>query len=111
MVTSDDLEEKKPFNLNPQIINEYSTKIRAHIERFKRYPRMAQLRGWNGEVIIQVEIDGNGLLVSSKVIQSSGRKILDNEGLAMMKRSIPFPVPPKGLSLKKITIPITFSVI
>jgi len=110
---SEDLVEQKATNLNPQLVNDYSSKLRAHIEKYKRYPRMAQIRGWNGEVIIQAEIDGNGALISSKVVRSSGRSILDKEGLAMMRRSIPFPVPPKNLNNNtfKITIPISFSLI
>jgi periplasmic protein TonB len=110
LTTSKDIVEKKPTNIKPQIINNYSNKIRAHIERFKKYPRMAQMRGWKGEVLIEAEIDGNGLLISSVVIRSSGRKILDNEGLAMMDRSAPFPTPPEGRNLK-MTIPISFSMI
>jgi len=110
---SEDLVEQKATNLNPQLINDYSSKLRAHIEKYKRYPRVAQIRGWNGEVMIQAEINSNGALISSRVVRSSGRSILDKEGLAMMQRSIPFPIPPKDLKNNtfKITIPISFSLI
>ena len=110
---SEDLVEQKATNLNLQLINDYSSKLRAHIEKYKRYPRMAQIRGWNGEVMIQAEINSNGALISSRVVRSSGRSILDKEGLAMMQRSIPFPIPPKDLKNNtfKITIPISFSLI
>jgi len=110
-VSSEDLIEKKATNINPQVINDYTSKLRAHIESFKRYPRMAQMRGWTGEVLIQAEINRNGLLVNSKVVRSSGRSILDREALQMMQRSIPFPVPPKDLNINffTVTIPISFS--
>ena len=110
---SEDSVEQTANKINPQAINDYSSMLRAHIERFKRYPRMAQIRGWKGEVLIEAEIDGNGLLISSTVVRSSGRSILDNEGLAMMQRSIPFPLPPKDLKNNTftITIPISFSLI
>jgi protein TonB len=110
---SEDLVEQRATNINPQLVDDYSSKLRVHIEKYKRYPRMAQIRGWNGEVIIQAEINGNGALISSKVLRSSGRSILDKEGLAMMQRSIPFPIPPKVLNNNsfKITIPISFSLI
>ena len=110
---SEDSVEQTATSINPQAINDYSSMLRAHIERFKRYPRMAQIRGWKGEVLIEAEIDGNGLLISSTVVRSSGRSILDKEGLAMMQRSIPFPLPPKDLKNNTftITIPISFSLI
>jgi len=109
----EDLMEQKAANQNPKAISDYTSKLRAHIESFKRYPRMAQIRGWEGEVLIQAEIDRNGLLVNSKVVRSSGRSILDKEALKMMQRSIPFPVPPKNLNINffTITIPISFSLI
>ena len=111
LTTSEDVVEKKATNPNPQLINDYSSKLRAHIEKYKRYPRMAQIRGWNGQVLIQAEINSNGGLISSRIVRSSGRSILDKEGLAMMRRSIPFPIPPKDLTSNsfKITIPISFS--
>ena len=110
---SEDSVEQTATKINPQVINDYSSMLRAHIERFKRYPRMAQIRGWKGEVLIEAEIDGNGLLISSTIVRSSGRSILDKEGLAMMQRSIPFPLPPKYLKNNTfiITIPISFSLI
>jgi len=109
----EDLMEQKAANQNPKAISDYTSKLRAHIESFKRYPRMAQIRGWEGEVLIQAKIDGNGLLISSTVVRSSGRSILDKEGLAMLQRSIPFPLPPKDLKNNTftITIPISFSLI
>ena len=111
--SSEGLIEQKPTNLNPQVINDYTAKLRAHIESFKRYPRMAQIRGWEGQVLIQAEINQNGLLVKSSVVRSSGRSILDKEALAIMQRSIPFPLPPKDLNINflTITIPISFSLI
>ena len=108
---SEDLVEQKATNINPQLINDYSSKIRAHIEKYKRYPRMAIMRERTGEVMIQVGINSNGTLINSRVIRSSGWSILDKEALAMIQRSIPFPIPSKDLknNTLQITIPISFS--
>ena len=68
------------------------------------------MRGWQGEVILDLEIDGLGNLIKSKIKQGSKFKILDTEGLNMVKRASPFPKPPKELESKifNVIVPISF---
>ena len=122
MPTAEEVEEPTPRESiveqtattpSPQAVDDYSAKLRAHISKYKSYPRIAQVRGWQGEAIIEAEIKGDGSLVNAKVSRSSGFPVLDKEAMQMMQRSIPFPIPPETLKNNtfKIFIPIAFSLI
>ena len=91
-------------------IESYSTTVTKAISKQKRYPRIAQMRGWQGEIIAILEIDGQGNLITSKIEKTSGFKILDKEVIAMIKRATPLPAPPMELKSKilKINVPISF---
>jgi len=105
---------KQNNNISPSAIKKtiesYSAKLTKSIARQKRYPRIAQMRGWQGEIIINLKIDGQGNLIKTKIKQGSGFKILDNEGIDMVKRASPFPKPPKELESKifNVIVPISF---
>ena len=105
---------KQNSNISPSAIKKsiesYSTKLTKSIARQKRYPRIAQMRGWQGEIIIDLKIDGQGNLIKAKIKQGSKFKILDAEGMNMVKRASPFPKPPKGLESKifNVIVPISF---
>jgi protein TonB len=74
------------------------------------YPKIAQMRGWQGELVLEVKLNGDGELISSKIVKGSGFDVLDNEGLEMVRRASPFPVPPEILKGKSfsILVPIRF---
>ena len=105
---------KQNNNISPSAIKKtiesYSAKLTKSIARQKRYPRIAQMRGWQGEIIINLKIDGQGNLIKTKIKQGSGFKILDTEGIDMVKRASPFPKPPKELESKifNVIVPISF---
>jgi protein TonB len=88
----------------------YGSTLWGAIEKHKNYPRIAQIRGWQGEVLIELLLDGNGKLKSKKVIQSSGYEALDKQALEMAEKASPFPAPPEALrgSNFSIKVPIPF---
>ena len=47
--------------------------------------------------VLEVELNAEGALMSSKVLRSSGLDFLDREAVASLKRAQPFPNPPEGL--------------
>ena len=89
----------------------FSRKLSMHIAKFKKYPRIAARRGWQGEVVLGVELTGTGQLIKKGVVRSSGYKPLDAEALKMIDRAAPFPAPPNILANTNFTIlvPITFT--
>ena len=105
--------EQAPTSPNPQAVNNYSNLLRAHIAKHKKYPRIAQRRKMQGEVIIAIQIRGDGSLISKNIQRSSGHSVLDKEGMNMMEKSKPFPVPPDTLknSVTNVVVPIAFNLI
>jgi len=107
------LSSQIPSSPNPQIVSNYSNLLRAHIAKHKKYPRIAQRRKMQGEVVIEIQIRGDGSLISKIIQKSSGHKVLDKEGMSMMEKSKPFPVPPQALkdSVTTVVVPIAFNLI
>jgi len=105
--------EQAPTSPNPQVVNNYSNLLRAHIAKHKKYPRIAQRRKMQGEVVIAIQIGGDGSLISKNIQKSSGHSVLDKEGMNMMEKSKPFPVPPDTLknSVTNVVVPIAFNLI
>ena len=94
-------------------LDDFSRELAIHIAKYKKYPRIAQRRGWQGEVVLQVKLTGQGKLISKILRKSSGFRILDQEGLSMIDRAIPFPSPPSILNGRTFTIlvPIKFTLL
>jgi protein TonB len=88
----------------------YGNTLWSAIGKHKQYPRIAQMRGWQGEAVVELLLDGNGKLKSKKIIQSSGFESLDKQALDMVEKAAPFPAPPEALrgSNFSIKVPIPF---
>ena len=105
--------KQAPTSPSPQVENTYSNILRAHIAKYKKYPRIAQRRKMEGEVVIEIQIRGDGTLISKYIKKSSGHEILDKAAMNMIEKSKPFPVPPDTLknSVKNVAVPIAFNLI
>ena len=110
IIKPEKITRSKTKNKPTPTIESYSVTLTKAIAKQKKYPRIAQIRGWQGEIIIDLEIDGQGNLIKSKIKQRSKFKILDDEGMNMIKRASPFPKPPKELESKifNVIVPISF---
>ncbi len=91
-------------------LGEYGSLLGRAIAKHKQYPRIAQMRGWQGDVILDLKIDGNGKVISANVQQSSGYEALDKQALEMARKAAPFPAPPQALRSRtfNITVPVSF---
>jgi protein TonB len=104
----------KPATPTPAQISDandqYGNTLWGAISKYKKYPRIAQQRGWQGEVIVELSLDGNGKLKSKQILQSSGYDSLDQQALEMVEKALPFPAPPEALRGSNFTIkvPIPF---
>ena len=98
-------------NAGVEAQDDFSRELAIHIAKFKKYPRIAARRGWQGEVVLEVELTGKGQLIKKEVMKSSGHKPLDTEAMKMIDRAVPFPAPPSILSESTFTIlvPISFT--
>lgn len=88
----------------------YGNSLWGAISKHKKYPKIAAMRNWQGEAIVELELDGNGKLKSKKIIQSSGHDVLDKQALEMVEKALPFPQPPEVLRGNNftITVPVPF---
>lgn len=80
----------------------------AHLDRYKKYPtdRVQQV----AQIVLSLNLDRMGRVVSASVLKSSGDDSFDNAALTMVQRANPVPAPPPlvadaGLSF---TLPVNF---
>ncbi len=88
----------------------YGNALWNAISKHKKYPKIAQMRGWEGEATVELLLDGNGKIKSKKIVQSSGYEALDKQALEMVEKAQPFPTPPEALRGNNftITVPVPF---
>lgn len=100
--------------INPEAIQKitdtYTNVLTRAIAAEKKYPKLAQMRQWQGEVLLKIEINPDGELVGAKIQKESRYKILNEEAIAMVNRASPFPKPPEDLqkSIFTVIVPISF---
>ena len=80
------------------------------LEHNKRYPSQARARGEQGVTRLAFRIDGEGHLLSSRIVASSGSAALDAETLALVQRAQPYPPPPSELAGSELTVPVSFNI-
>lgn len=88
----------------------YGNALWGAISKHKKYPKVAAMRGWQGEAVVELELDGNGKLKAKKITQSSGHEVLDKQALEMVEKALPLPMPPEALRGTNftITVPVPF---
>ncbi len=103
-------QEPLPMAPSQADLDGYSNSLWGAISKHKKYPKIAQMRGWQGEVIVELQLDGNGKIKSKKIAQSSGYEVLDKQALEMVEKALPFPIPPETLRSNNftITVPVPF---
>jgi protein TonB len=101
--------EKPVVDLDADLGN-YGGLLAREFAKYKQYPRLAQVRGWQGTVRIKLEIDANGNTISTTVSESSGFDILDKQAIEMAKKASPLPSPPEALRHRPftVTVPVQF---
>lgn len=88
----------------------YAERLARAIAQHKKYPRVAQMRAWQGEVLVDLKLDNQGNVLASGIERSSGYEVLDKQALEMVARAAPFPAPPDILksSVFNIQVPVSF---
>jgi len=86
----------------------YAKTISQALGRYKKYPRIAQMRGWEGAVTLELRVAPSGRLLGAEVHTSSGYPMLDEQALAMAARAGQFPAPPEGFRNGDIAVLVPF---
>lgn len=88
-------------------LSNYDGKIRAKLNRAKRYPSAARREKAEGTATIRFVVQSNGSLGSVSLIGSSGFQALDDAAIQTVQRAGPFADTPTGQP-RTVTIPIEF---
>ncbi|MCC6141411.1 MAG: TonB family protein [Nitrospira sp.] len=79
------------------------------IEELKRYPAQAKINHWEGKVVVEAVIRADGEVIGLSIAESSGRALLDQEALAVMKKASPLALKhPLGAPRVTILVPISY---
>ena len=103
-------ESRRCASPSSQLLSGYGLAIAEVLARYKEYPPIAQMQGWEGSVTMQLRVAASGRLLEAEVHRSSGHGVLDREALAMAAKAARFPPPPEGLGDHEVEVlvPIVF---
>ncbi|WP_184715920.1 energy transducer TonB [Caulobacter sp.] len=91
--------------------NSYAARVRAWLESNKTYPKAARMRKQQGVVRVAFVIDRDGHVLDCRLVTPTGHALLDQEAMAMVRRSDPFPTPPHTVRGERIAMdaPVEFA--
>lgn len=73
---------------------DYASMLRVWLEAHKSYPKHAKMRRQEGAVTVRFSVDRSGNLIERAIVRGSGVASLDEEAMAALARSNPFPAAP-----------------
>lgn len=90
-------------------LRQYRLALALEARRFKRYPRLARERAWEGTVEVAVRLGSGPALASLE--HSSGYGLLDDQGLEMVRQALAVTPVPEALRGRewRLVFPIQFS--
>lgn len=96
--------------LDPALLERYGRSLSSLFARQQNYPRVAAMRGWEGEVQVRVTIARKGNIVAAQVVRSSGFEVLDQSAVQLVSGAGPLPRPPEALQNRElqIVVPVLF---
>lgn len=90
-------------------LKSYASEARDWLEQHQQYPRRARLLGIQGTVVLKLVVDPAGHVLSYKVAESSGHRVLDQAALAMVESASPLPAPHSVHKPRlELLVPVTF---
>ena len=92
------------------LLDSYGKQLSSLIARYQRYPRIAQLRGWQGTAQVKLFVSATGRMVNAVILHSSGFEVLDDQALEMVRQAAPLPQSPEALRGREfiVMVPIVF---
>lgn len=93
-----------------QALAGFGRSVAAALASHQRYPRIAQMRQWQGTTMLQLEFAADGRLLETRVLSSSGHDVLDQQALDMLRAARPLPPPPVALAGRPLVVhvPVVF---
>lgn len=86
--------------------------VALHLNKHKKYPHDARMRGHEGVATVSFSIDRSGKIITTHLDHSSGSDLLDQEAIEVLSRASPFPRPPSDVTDLTFTfsLPIQFRI-
>lgn len=97
--------EGAPEGMRKRYLREHFAFIRDRVVKSLSYPLAARKRGWEGKVLLSFSISGDGSVGTVRVVQSSGREILDQGAVEAVRKASPFPRPPVAA---EVVLPVVY---
>jgi len=88
----------------PDLLAAYRQQLTRLLAGQREYPRIAALRGWEGEVRLRLRVARKGNLLGVALDRSSGFEVLDQHALAMLAAFSGLPPLPEGLDGSEIQV-------
>lgn len=90
-------------------LERYGRSLAELLARQQQYPRLAAMRGWEGEVRVQVRVARKGNIVDVQLAHSSGFAVLDQQALQLLAAAALPPLPENVRSNEiQLIVPIHF---
>ena len=94
-----------PDVLSADGLRQYRVALAREARRYRRYPPLARVRGWQGVVEIQVRVRADGPPTWG-LARTSGYDVLDEQALEMMGRAILAAAIPESLRRRTFSLPV-----
>ncbi|MDP2873139.1 MAG: energy transducer TonB, partial [Bacillota bacterium] len=80
--------------------------VRNRIDAHKVYPQIAVRNGWEGRVLVEMRLEGDGRLSTVRLLEGSGYAVLDDATISAVRRASPFPPVARVL-----TVPVEYRLV
>lgn len=102
--------ESSPAKVQNELLAAYRQRLSALLAGQQEYPRVAALRGWQGEVLLRLRVARKGNLLGVELDHSSGFAVLDQHALSMVEALAGLPPLPDALQANEIqvVVPINY---
>lgn len=87
-----------------RLLHGYGQRLSELFSRQQQYPRLAAMRGWEGEVRVRLSVARQGQLAAVRLESSSGFDVLDQHALAMIEQLQQLPAPPAELDMNEVQL-------
>ncbi len=86
------------------LLEGYGRRLTDLFSRQRAYPRVAEMRGWEGEVRLRLRVARKGGLLGVSVERSSGFEVLDQHALAFVEQLGRLPPLPEELDAGEVQV-------
>ncbi|MFQ5881968.1 MAG: energy transducer TonB [Candidatus Methylomirabilales bacterium] len=84
----------------------YLARVRAAIERHKRYPHSARRAGIDGRVVLHFVILPDGRVIDPRIAERSSDGAFGNAALDTLRRASPMPPFPPGINQERLMVKV-----